>query len=89
MNTCSALLKHEVAFVLAQMKGVNQAGVDYLLESVLNDDEAPVVRHEALICIGYMIKDKERIAHLLTHPADIVRESAEVATRRIEGKLNY
>ena len=58
METCSALLKHEVAYVLAQMVDVNEHSVPFLLESVLNDDEAPIVRHEALVAVGEMIDDK-------------------------------
>ena len=60
-----------------------------MLGSVLNDGEAPIVRHEALIAVGEMIDDKERLAHLLKHPEDIVRESAEVATRNIDNRLAF
>lgn len=59
MPTCGSLLKHEVAYVLAQMEELNSESVPYLLDSVLNDDEAPIVRHEALIAVGEMIDDKE------------------------------
>jgi len=75
MDTCKALLKHEVAYVLAQMEEVNEHSVKYLLGSVLNDDEAPIVRHEALIAVGEMIDDKQRLAHLLNHKDVIVSES--------------
>jgi len=75
MDTCGALLKHEVAYVLAQMEDVNLHSVDFLLESVLNDEEAPIVRHEALIAVGEMIDDKQRLSHLLEHKDDIVSES--------------
>lgn len=87
MDSCGALLKHEVAYVLAQMEDQNHHAVDYLLTSVLNDEEAPIVRHEALIAVGEMIDDKQRVAHLLEHEEDIVRESAEVATRNIDNRL--
>ena len=59
MDTCGALLKHEVAYVLAQMEDWNTHSTEYLLGSVWNDDEAPIVRHEALIAVGEMINDKQ------------------------------
>jgi deoxyhypusine monooxygenase len=65
MDTCGALLKHEVAYVLAQMEDHNEHSVPFLLDSVLNDDEDPIVRHEALIAVGEMIDEKERLEHLL------------------------
>ena len=58
METCSALLKHEVAYVLAQMEEVNSHSVPFMLKSVLNDSEAPIVRHEALIAIGEILDDR-------------------------------
>ena len=87
MDTCGALLKHEVAYVLAQMEDVNEHSVDFLLESVLNDGEAPIVRHEALIAVGEMIDDKSRLEHLLAHKEDIVSESCQVALRLIDNRL--
>lgn len=75
MNQCGALLKHEVAYVIAQMEDVNEHSVPYLLDSVLNDDEAPIVRHEALIALGEITDDKDILWHLLNHKAEIVRES--------------
>jgi len=87
MDSCGALLKHEVAYVLAQMETVNSHSIPFLLESVLNDEEAPIVRHEALIAVGEMIDEKTQLAHLLEHSEDIVRESAEVACRNIDNRL--
>ena len=75
MDQCGALLKHEVAYVIAQMEYVNEHSVPYLLDSVLNDDEAPIVRHEALIALGEITDDKDILQHLLNHKAEIVRES--------------
>lgn len=75
MDKCGALLKHEVAYVIAQMEDVNEHSVPYLLDSVLNDDEAPIVRHEALIALGEITDDKDILQHLLNHKAEIVRES--------------
>ena len=87
MDNCGALIKHEVAYVLAQMEEINEHSVPFLIGSLLNDSEAPIVRHEALIAVGEMIDEKEKLAHLLSHKDDIVRESCEVAIRNIENRL--
>ena len=87
MDTCGALLKHEVAYVLAQMEDLNEHSVSFLLDSVLNDSEAPIVRHEALIAVGEMIDDKSRLEHLLKHKDDIVSESCQVALRNIDNRI--
>jgi hypothetical protein len=57
------------------MEEVNEYSIPFLLQSVLNDDEAPIVRHEALIAVGEMIDDKSQLEHLLLHKEDIVKES--------------
>ena len=86
-DTCGALLKHEVAYVLAQMEDLNEHSVPFLIGSVLDDQEAPIVRHEALIAVGEMIDEKDQLAHLMEHKDEIVRESAEVAIRNMENRL--
>ena len=73
--------------MLAQMEEINEPSVPYLLESVLNDQEAPIVRHEALIAVGEMIDDKSRLEHLLKHKEDIVSESCQVALRNIDNRI--
>ena len=87
MDKCGALLKHEVAYVLAQMEDHNEHSVSFLLGSVLNDDEAPIVRHEALIVVGEMIDDQKMLEHLTQHNDEIVAESAQVAVRNIQTRL--
>ena len=87
MDQCGALLKHEVAYVIAYMEEVNEHSVPFLLDSVLNDEEAPIVRHEALIALGEITDDKDILKHLLNHKAEIVRESCQVALRNIENRL--
>jgi hypothetical protein len=57
------------------MEEVNEHSVPFLLDSVLNDEEAPIVRHEALIALGEITDDKDILKHLLNHKAEIVRES--------------
>ena len=43
------------------MEDLNEIAVPFLLESVLNDNEAPIVRHEALIAVGEMIENRKSI----------------------------
>jgi hypothetical protein len=54
-----------VAFVIALMEEVFHVAVPYLLECLENDQEAPIVRHEVLICLGENIDDKNLINHYL------------------------
>ena len=69
------------------MEDLNEHSVSFLLDSVLNDQEAPIVRHEALIAVGEMIDDKSRLEHLLKHKDDIVSESCQVALRNIDNRI--
>ena len=69
------------------MEDLNEHSVSFLLDSVLNDLEAPIVRHEALIAVGEMIDDKSRLEHLLKHKDDIVSESCQVALRNIDNRI--
>jgi len=85
--TCSALLKHEVAFVLAQMEDVFHAAVPFLLDACQNRDEASIVKHEGLVAIGEMIDDEKIIEHLLQHDDPIVSESCAVAINNIRNRL--
>jgi hypothetical protein len=66
-DTCSALLKHEVAFVLAQMEDVYYVAVPYLLTACLDPREASIVKHEGLVAVGEMIDDPKQIENLLQH----------------------
>ncbi|KAF0889227.1 hypothetical protein E2562_022479 [Oryza meyeriana var. granulata] len=75
----SALLKHEVAYVLGQLQ--NKAASDALAIVLKNVDEHPMVRHEAAEALG-SIADQESIALLeefAKDPEPIVSQSCEVA----------
>ena len=85
-NTCSPLLKHEVAFVLAQMENVFAVSVPYLLAACENSDEAAIVKHEALVAVGEMIDDESVISHLMEHKDPIVSESCAVALNNIRNR---
>merc|ERR1712087_915054 len=71
-QTCTALLKHEVAFVLAQMEDHYDSAYPYLLEACQNPKEASIVKHEGLVAVGEMIDDETIIAPLLKHEDPIV-----------------
>ena len=80
-------MKHEVAFVLAQMDSVFHVAVPYLLQACVNPAEAAIVKHEGLVAVGEMIDDKSKIEHLLQHEDPIVSESCAVALNNIHNRL--
>jgi len=76
----SALYRHEVAYVLGQMQ--HPAAAQALAKVLQDDKENPMVRHEAAEALG-AIADESSIPILkefASDPADVVRESCEVAT---------
>eukprot|EP00347_Sterkiella_histriomuscorum_P019136 403342811 len=84
---CSALLKHEVAFILAQMEEVCRVAVPFLIDCVSNEEEAPIVRHEVLVSLGDMIDDKSMLEQFVDHHDLIVNESCQVAFSYIDNRL--
>lgn len=84
LSVNSALLRHEVAYVLGQLQ--NKAVSD-ALSTVLKDVcEHPMVRHEAAEALG-SIADQESIALLeefAKDPEPIVSQSCEVALSMLE-----
>ncbi|KAF7092158.1 hypothetical protein CFC21_094664 [Triticum aestivum] len=80
----SALLRHEVAYVLGQLQ--NKAASDALSGVLKNVNEHPMVRHEAAEALG-SIADQESIALLeefSKDPEPIVSQSCEVALSMLE-----
>lgn len=80
----SALLKHELAYCLGQMKRASALPV---LESVLRDeDEDPMVRHEAAEAMGAISSTSSIpiLKEYLTDRNRSVRETCEIALARIE-----
>ena len=84
----SALLRHEVAYVLGQMQ--HPAGIEPLAESLRRVNEHSMVRHESAEALGAIESDEaeemDRCIALLREFADpakerdlVVRESCEVA----------
>ncbi|KAJ6475087.1 armadillo-type protein [Mycena vitilis] len=80
----SALLKHELAYCLGQMKKTSALPV---LESVLqNTSEDPMVRHEAAEAMGAISASKSLpiLYQYLTDSNRSVRETCEIAIAKIE-----
>ena len=78
-NSNSALLRHEVAYVLGQMQ--NQVAIPTLIDVLSDEDEHVMVRHEAAEALG-AIGDYSVIAILekfVNHPMPEISESCEVA----------
>ncbi|KAJ3672183.1 hypothetical protein LUZ60_006904 [Juncus effusus] len=84
LNAKSALLKHEVAYVLGQLQ--NKAASDALAKVLQDENEHPMVRHEAAEALG-SIADVESVALLEKFAKDsepIVSQSCEVALSMLE-----
>ncbi|KAK8982322.1 hypothetical protein V6N11_037494 [Hibiscus sabdariffa] len=80
----SALLKHEVAYVLGQLQ--NKAASAALSNILRNASEHPMVRHEAAEALG-SIADDQSVALLeefVRDPEPIVSQSCEVALSMLE-----
>lgn len=75
----SALFRHEIAFVLGQLQNAN--GIHYLKESLQDESENEMVRHECAEALG-AIATEECMQVLNKYLADektVVKESCEVA----------
>jgi deoxyhypusine monooxygenase len=81
MHSKSALLKHEVCYVLGQMQEQGAAARTALAKTLENEDEHPMVRHEAAEAIGSIAAaDTEALLRAYAKSTDrIVAESCEVA----------
>lgn len=75
----SALFKHEIAFVLGQLQ--SPLSVPYLKESLIDETQNDMVRHECAEALGAIATD-ECYAILKQYLSDqkiVVKESCEVA----------
>lgn len=89
----SALLKHEIAYVMGQMQ--DSHAVPYLIDRLADLDEDVMVRHEAAEALG-AIGDRTALSVLEQFVSDeeiVVAESCEVALDLLEWvsskRLNY
>lgn len=89
----SALLKHEVAYVLGQMQ--DPSAVDYLKSALRDEHEHAMVRHEAAEALGSIAEDScvALLQEFSTDPEPIVAESCAVALDVLEhnksGEFQY
>ncbi|KFK35042.1 hypothetical protein AALP_AA5G226600 [Arabis alpina] len=84
LSANSALLRHEVAYVLGQLQ--NKAALATLSKILRDVNEHPMVRHEAAEALG-SIADEQSIALLQefsSDPEPIVSQSCEVALSMLE-----
>ncbi|WZZ05312.1 hypothetical protein YC2023_091233 [Brassica napus] len=84
LSANSALLRHEVAYVLGQLQ--NKAALDTLSKILRDVNEHPMVRHEAAEALG-SIADEQSIALLQEFSRDtepLVSQSCEVALSMLE-----
>ncbi|KAI3903778.1 hypothetical protein MKW92_044293 [Papaver armeniacum] len=80
----SALLRHEVAYVLGQLQ--NKAACDALAEILKDVNEHPMVRHEAAEALGSIADDRsvELLERFVKDPEPLVSQSCEVALSMLE-----
>ncbi len=78
-NSNSALLKHEIAYVMGQMQ--NDSAIPHLIERLEDENEHVMVRHEAAEAIGAIgnISTKPVLEKFLNHELPEISESCEVA----------
>ncbi|KAF3436181.1 hypothetical protein FNV43_RR23273 [Rhamnella rubrinervis] len=84
LGSKSALLKHEVAYVLGQLQ--NKIASAALSNILKNDNEHPMVRHEAAEALGSIADDKSisLLEEFAMDSEPIVSQSCEVALSMLE-----
>ncbi|XP_057512604.1 deoxyhypusine hydroxylase-B [Actinidia eriantha] len=80
----SALLRHEVAYVLGQLQ--NKTASDALSRILMDMNEHPMVRHEAAEALGSIADDKSvaLLEEFAKDPEPIVSQSCDVALSMLE-----
>ena len=78
-SSSSALLRHELAYVLGQMQ--NPRALATLWERLEDEEEHVMVRHEAAEAMGAIgdVRSRAVLERFLDHPAPEISESCEVA----------
>ena len=89
-TSASALLKHEVCYVLGQIQEGGGGARDALRATLEDPGEHPMVRHEAAEAIGSIAApDTEPLLRKYREDGDrIVAESCEVALDIMESEIN-
>jgi deoxyhypusine monooxygenase len=77
----SALLKHEVCYVLGQLQSASPGARDALVRCLEDASEHPMVRHEAAEALGSIAHEstKDYLTKYANDPEPIIAESCEVA----------
>lgn len=76
----SPLLRHEVAYIFGQLGALlkNPYTEDVLTKLIADQDEYPIVRHEAILAYADVFGETEHIIKLRDDPEQIVSESAQI-----------
>lgn len=84
LGSRSALLRHEVAYVLGQLQ--NKRASDALSRTLRDTNEHPMVRHEAAEALGSIADDEclSLLEEFAQDPEPIVSQSCEVALSMLE-----
>ena len=80
MDVTTAVFRHELAASLGQLNDGEDFIYDSLRECLLNEEEHPVARHEAILALKDITENPELIAHFKDHNDQMLRESVEIAT---------
>ena len=90
IHSDSALLKHEVCYVLGQIQEKGDGARAALRATLENQNEHPMVRHEAAEAIGSIVADDtEALLLKFRHDNDrIVAESCEVALDIMQSEIS-
>ena len=90
IHSDSALLKHEVCYVLGQIQEKGDGARAALRATLENQNEHPMVRHEAAEAIGSIAADDtEALLLKFRHDQDrIVAESCEVALDIMQSEIS-
>lgn len=92
LNDDSALLKHECAYCMGQMK--DPLSIPYLVETIQDESQHPMVRHEAGEALGAIGRHTDEILELLRkyskHSVRELSETCDLALDRLKwyNKLN-
>lgn len=75
----SALFRHEIAFVLGQLQ--NELSVSHLTETLADENENEMVRHECAEALGAIATDDcfKVLQKYLSDEKRVVKESCEIA----------
>lgn len=80
----TALLKHEVSFILGQMAEIASTALSKLEEVLQDETQDPIVRHETALALGEISKGKELLQKYSTHSNQLIAESCIIAEEFVD-----